>query len=205
MTTVLIVDDHPTTRLALRTLLHRESQHFTVVGEATDGSSATQMARDLKPDVVILDIGLPGIDGLNVIKRLHGLEPVPRIMVLTGQPADLIARRCIEAGASAFVHKDEDLEVLLSALKAMVRGYSTFPDLSMQKGPALTEQQRLSKLSDQELAVLRLLTEGLSNNAIAEHMHLSAKTVSTYKTRILEKLELKSLVELFELSKRHLS
>ncbi|MBH3428421.1 response regulator transcription factor [Pseudomonas alkylphenolica] len=205
MTTVLIVDDHPTTRLALRTLLHRESQHFTVVGEATDGSSATQMARDLKPDVVILDIGLPGIDGLNVIKRLHGLEPVPRIMVLTGQPADLIARRCIEAGASAFVHKDEDLEVLLSALKAMVRGYSTFPDLSTQKGPALTEQQRLSKLSDQELAVLRLLTEGRSNNAIAEHMHLSAKTVSTYKTRILEKLELKSLVELFELSKRHLS
>lgn len=203
MTTVLIVDDHPTTRLAVRTLLNREAAHFTVVGEAHDGSSATQLARELKPDVVILDIGLPGIDGLNVIKRLLGLEPAPRIMVLTGQPSDLISRRCLEAGASAFVHKDEDLEVLLAALKAMVKGYSTFPNLTTQKGPVLTEQQRLSKLSDQEMAVLRLLTEGRSNNAIAEHMNLSAKTISTYKTRILEKLELNSLVELLELWKRH--
>ena len=201
MTSVLIVDDHATVRFAVRMLLERE--HFNVVGESDDGETATQMARQLQPDVVILDIGLPGIDGLSVLKRLRLLEPTPRIMVLSGQPTELFARRCLDAGASAFVRKDEDLEALLSALKAMVKGYSIFPELSTQHGPMLSEQQRLEKLSDQEIAVLRLLSEGQSNNAIAERMHLSAKTVSTYKTRILEKLELKSLVELLDLSRRH--
>ena len=201
MTSVLIVDDHSTVRLAVRMLLERE--HFTVVGEAHDGETATQMARDLRPGVVILDIGLPGIDGLSVMKRLQQLDPAPRVLVLTGQPANLFARRCLDAGASAFIRKDEDLEALISALKAMIRGYSIFPDLPMQQGPLLSEQQRLKKLSDQELAVLRLLIEGLSNNDIADRMHLSAKTVSTYKTRILDKLELRSFVELIELSRRH--
>jgi len=201
VTSVLIVDDHSTVRLAVRMLLERE--HFTVVGEAHDGETATQMARDLRPGVVILDIGLPGIDGLSVMKRLQQLDPAPRVLVLTGQPANLFARRCLDAGASAFIRKDEDLEALISALKAMIRGYSIFPDLPMQQGPLLSEQQRLKKLSDQELAVLRLLIEGLSNNDIADRMHLSAKTVSTYKTRILDKLELRSFVELIELSRRH--
>ncbi|TDF84143.1 response regulator [Pseudomonas sp. H9] len=201
MISVLIVDDHSTVRFAVRTLLQREG--FEVVGEAYEGETATQLARQLRPDVVILDIGLPGIDGLSVLKRLRLLEPSPRIMVLSGQPTELFARRCLDAGASAFVRKDEDLEALVSALKAMIKGYSIFPELSAQHGPLLSEQQRLEKLSDQELAVLRLLSEGRSNNAIAERMHLSAKTVSTYKTRILEKLELNSLVELLDLSRRH--
>ncbi|WP_342625413.1 response regulator transcription factor [Pseudomonas alkylphenolica] len=201
MTSVLIVDDHHIVHVAVRMLLERE--HFDVVGGALNGKEAVQLARELRPDVVILDIGLPGIDGLSVMKRLQQLEPAPRVMVLTGQPANLFARRCLDAGASAFIRKDEDLEALVSALKAMTKGYSVFPDLPMQHGPLLNEQQRLEKLSDQELAVLRLLIEGQSNNAIADCMHLSAKTVSTYKTRILEKLELRSFVELIELSRRH--
>ncbi|WP_442113923.1 response regulator [Pseudomonas sp. NUPR-001] len=201
MTSVLIVDDHATVRFALRMLLERE--RFHVIGEVHDGEVATQVARQLRPDVVILDIGLPGIDGLSVMKRLRMLEPPPRILVLSGQPPELFARRCLDGGASAFVRKDEDLEALIFALKAMIKGYSIFPELSTQSGPLLSEQQRLEKLSDQEFAVLRLLVEGWSNNVIAERMHLSAKTVSTYKTRILEKLEIKSLVELIHLSERH--
>ena len=202
MTSVLIVDDHSTVRLAVRVLLERE--HFTVVGEAADGEAAARMVRELCPDVVVLDIGLPGIDGLNVLKSLQLLEPAPpRIMVLTGQPANLFARRCLEAGASAFMRKDEDLEALLAAFKAMLKGYSIFPDLPTQHGPVLTEQQRLDKLSDQEMAVLRLLADGLSNNDIADSMHLSAKTVSTYKTRIMEKLDLGSFVEMLDLWRRH--
>ena len=203
MTSVLIVDDHATVRLAVRVLLERE--HFTIVGEASDGKVVAQMVRDLRPDVVVLDIGLPDIDGLNVLKRLQ-LEPAPpRVMVLTGQPANLFARRCLDAGASAFMRKDEDLEALLSAFKAMIKGYSIFPDLPTQHGPLLTEQQRLDKLSDQEIAVLRLLADGLSNNDIADNMHLSAKTVSTYKTRIMEKLDSGSFVELLDLWRRHSS
>lgn len=202
MTSVLIVDDHATVRLAVRVLLERAL--FTVIGEAANGEDAARMARELGPDVVVLDIGLPGIDGLNVLKHLQLLEPTPpRVMVLTGQPASLFARRCLEAGASAFMRKDEDLEALLAAFKAMLKGYSIFPDLPTQHGPVLTEQQRLDKLSDQEIAVLRLLADGLSNNDIADSMHLSAKTVSTYKTRIMEKLDLGSFVEMLDLWRRH--
>lgn len=201
MTSVLIVDDHPAIRLAVRMLLERE--RYAVVGETGDGAVAAQMARELKPEVVILDIGLPSVDGLGVIKRLRLLEPCPRILVLTGQPAELFSRRCLDAGASAFVHKDEDLDALLFVLKAMVKGYSTFPDLAAQRSPLMSEEQRLAKLSDQEIMVLRLLTSGQSNNSIAARMNLSAKTISTYKTRIMEKLEVGSLVELLEFSRRH--
>jgi len=123
MTTVLIVDDHPIVRLSLRMLLERE--RFRVVGEVGNGSEVAQVARDLRPDVVILDIGLPGLDGMEVIKRLQCLEPAPKIMVLTGQATDLYVRRCLDAGIGAFVTKEEDHEALLFALKALVKGYST--------------------------------------------------------------------------------
>ncbi len=125
MTTVLIVDDHPIVRLSLRLLLERE--RFDVVGEVGNGSEVAQVARELRPDVVILDIGLPGLDGMEVIKRLQCLEPVPKIMVLTGQATDLYVRRCLDAGIGAFVTKEEDHDALLFALKALVKGYSTFP------------------------------------------------------------------------------
>ncbi|PSS58510.1 response regulator [Pseudomonas sp. BBP2017] len=202
MTSVLIVDDHSTVRFTVRVLLERE--HYTIVGEAHDGETAAQMAKELRPDVVVLDIGLPRIDGLNVLKRLQLLDHKPRVMVLTGQPPNLYARRCLDAGASAFIRKDEELEALLSAFKAMIKGYSIFPDLPTQLGSLLSEQERLDKLSDQEVAVLRLLADGLSNNDIADSMHLSAKTVSTYKTRIMEKLESGSFVETLDLWRRYL-
>ncbi|MBC3414365.1 response regulator transcription factor, partial [Pseudomonas sp. SWRI51] len=83
------------------------------------------------PKVVILDIGLPGLDGMEVIKRLQLLDPAPKIMVLTGQSSDLYVRRCLDAGIAAFVNKDEDLDALLFALKALVKGYSTFPQMSV--------------------------------------------------------------------------
>ncbi|CAM3850671.1 response regulator [Pseudomonas wadenswilerensis] len=201
MPTVLIVDDHPTIRLAVRMLLERE--RYEVVGETGDGVAAVQMARELRPDVVILDIGLPGLDGLSVIKRLHLLENTPKIMVLTGQPAGLFARRCLDAGSSAFVHKDEDLEALIFALKAMVKGYSTFPDMSANRGPLGSEEERLSSLSHREMEVLRMLAAGLSNNDIGERMLLSPKTISTYKSRIMEKLQVGSFVDLMGLAHRN--
>lgn len=119
MTTVLIVDDHPIVRLSLRLLLERE--RFHVIGEVGNGSEVAQVARELRPDVVILDIGLPGLDGMEVIKRLQSLEPVPKFMVLTGQATDLYVRRCLDAGIGAFVTKEEDHEALLFALKALTK------------------------------------------------------------------------------------
>lgn len=201
MTTVLMVDDHPTVRLAVRMLLERE--RFQVIGEAGDGIDAVQQARQLRPDVVILDIGLPGLDGMEVIKRLQLLEPAPKIMVLTGQPVDLYVRRCLDAGIAAFVNKDEDLDALVFALKALVKGYSTFPQMSVNSSSLESECSRLESLSNREMEVLRRLTRGENNKFIGECMNLSAKTISTYRGRIMDKLKTESLVEMVDLAKRN--
>ncbi|MDF2488280.1 MAG: LuxR family transcriptional regulator [Pseudomonas sp.] len=201
MTTVLMVDDHPVIRLSIRLLLERE--RFKVVGESGDGVEAVQLARQLHPDIVILDIGLPGLDGMEVIKRLNLLDPAPRIMVLTGQPSDLYVRRCMDAGISAFVHKDEDIEAVVFAVKAMVKGYSTFPDLTINRSMLESEAARLASLSNREVEVLRRLSSGENNKHIGETMRLSAKTISTYKGRIMDKLKTESLVEMVDLAKRN--
>ncbi|HEK0910130.1 response regulator [Pseudomonas parafulva] len=201
MTTVLMVDDHPTVRLAVRILLERE--RFEVVGESGNGIEAVQMARQLAPKVVILDIGLPGLDGMEVIKRLQLLDPAPKIMVLTGQSSDLYVRRCLDAGISAFVNKDEDLDALLFALKALVKGYSTFPQMSVNSSTLESETVRLNSLSNREMEVLRRLARGENNKYIGTAMNLSAKTISTYRGRIGDKLKTESLVEMVDLAKRN--
>jgi len=201
MTTVLIVDDHPIVRLSMRLLLERE--RFRVVGEVGNGSEVAQVARELRPDVVILDIGLPGLDGMEVIKRLQQLEPTPKIMVLTGQASDLYVRRCLDAGIGAFVTKDEDHDALIFALKALVKGYSTFPQMSVNSNTLDSEPRRLESLSNREMEVLRRLARGENNKHIGSSMNLSAKTISTYRGRIMEKLKTESLVEMVDLAKRN--
>ncbi|WP_236235720.1 response regulator transcription factor [Pseudomonas faucium] len=201
MTTVLIVDDHPIVRLSMRLLLERE--RFRVVGEVGNGSEVAQVARELRPDVVVLDIGLPGLDGMEVIKRLQQLEPVPKIMVLTGQATDLYVRRCLDAGIGAFVTKDEEHEALIFALKALIKGYSTFPQMSVNSNTLDSEPRRLESLSNREMEVLRRLARGENNKHIGGSMNLSAKTISTYRGRIMEKLKTESLVEMVDLAKRN--
>ncbi|MFZ5935983.1 response regulator [Pseudomonas sp. HS6-2] len=201
MTTVLIVDDHAIVRFSLRILLERE--RFRIVGEVDNGSEVAQKVRELRPDVVLLDIGLPGLDGMEVIKRLQQQEPAPRIMVLTGQATDLYVRRCLDAGIGAFVTKGEDLEAVVFALKALTKGYSTFPQMAVNSNTLESEPERLDSLSNREMEVLRRLSRGENNKNIGTCMNLSAKTISTYRGRIMEKLKTESLVEMVDLAKRN--
>jgi two-component system, NarL family, response regulator EvgA len=201
MTTVLIVDDHAIVRFSLRILLERE--RFRIVGEVDNGSEVAQKVRELRPDVVVLDIGLPGLDGMEVIKRLQQQEPAPKIMVLTGQATDLYVRRCLDAGIGAFVTKGEDLEAVVFALKALIKGYSTFPQMSVNSNTLESEPERLNSLSNREMEVLRRLSRGENNKNIGACMNLSAKTISTYRGRIMEKLKTESLVEMVDLAKRN--
>lgn len=201
MTTVLIVDDHAIVRFSLRILLERE--RFRIVGEVDNGSEVAQKVRDLRPDVVVLDIGLPGLDGMEVIKRLQQQEPAPKIMVLTGQATDLYVRRCLDAGIGAFVTKGEDLEAVVFALKALIKGYSTFPQMAVNSNTLESEPERLGSLSNREMEVLRRLSRGENNKHIGTSMNLSAKTISTYRGRIMEKLKTESLVEMVDLAKRN--
>ncbi|MBA1196333.1 response regulator transcription factor [Pseudomonas plecoglossicida] len=201
MTTVMLVDDHPIVLTAVRMLLERE--RFRVIGTAEDGKEAVELARKLSPQVVIVDIGLPELDGMEVIKRLQLLDPPPKIMALTGQPADLYVRRCLDAGIGAFVNKNEDIESVVFALKALIKGYSTFPQMSVNSNSLESENTRLDSLSNREMEVLRRLARGENNKAIGESMNLSAKTISTYRGRIMEKLKSESLVEMIDLAKRN--
>ncbi|HEX4917484.1 MAG TPA: response regulator transcription factor [Limnobacter sp.] len=203
-TRVLVVDDHPAVRLALRLVLEREGHQ---VIEAKDGNQAMQEVRSSKPDLVIVDIGLPTLDGLNLIKRLRLIEPAPRIIVLSGKPADIYAPRSIAAGAVGFVHKQEDLSDLLDAVKIVLRGHTYFPASAMQIGRETSqsslESSLIETLSNREITVLKRLAEGQRNQDIANALHLSCKTVSTYKTRLMQKLNLSSMVELTDFARRH--
>ncbi|MFZ6045982.1 response regulator [Pseudomonas sp. CR3202] len=203
MRSALIVDDHPVIRMAVRMLLERND--MVVVGEADNGVDALQLIRQHEPDIVILDIGIPRLDGLNVISRIRALGLESHVLVLTAQPADSFSQRCFQAGAKGFISKEEDLQNLVTAINAISAGFTVFPALTQGSSqvPALSEAELVGRLSNQELMVLQYLASGLSNKDIAERMLLSNKTVSTYKTRIQQKLNLDSLLELIEFARRN--
>ncbi|QXI19959.1 response regulator transcription factor [Pseudomonas hamedanensis] len=202
---VLIADDHPIVRWAVKTLLTRDGHK--VIAEAGNGADAIQMALELRPDLLILDIGMPRLDGVKVITRLRNDLPSLKIVMLTSQKPDLYSQRCMHAGAAGYVYKSEELDDLLSAVRAVMRGYNYFPSVSAdsvrKSDIEATEADRVASLTDRELAVLQQLAQGLSNKTIGETMMLSSKTISTHKTNILAKLRVRSVVELADLAKRN--
>ncbi|MHC6224357.1 response regulator [Pseudomonas sp. X10] len=205
MNKVLIVDDHPVIRLAVRMLMERHG--YEVVAETDNGVDALQLAREFLPDIVILDIGIPKLDGLEVIARLAANSVMSKVLVLTSQAAGHFSMRCMQAGAAGYVCKQQDLTELLSAIKAVLSGYSYFPNQALHKTRSsmggASEADMVERLSGREMMVLQQLARGKSNKEIAEGMFLSNKTVSTYKARLLLKLNARSLVDLIELAQRH--
>ncbi|MBI1674016.1 response regulator transcription factor [Shewanella sp. NKUCC05_KAH] len=200
---ILIVDDHPVVVLALKIIL--EQSGFEVIAETNNGVDALKLIKELSPDAVILDIGIPQLDGLEVIERSRKLVKSPPILVLTAQPSDHFVSRCIQAGASGFVSKQKDMNEVTGALRAILTGHSYFPIISNNNMIAKSSQDEaelVKKLSTREMVVLQQLAVGLSNKEIAERMLLSNKTISTYKTRLLDKLNAKNLVDIIEIAKR---
>ena len=129
MHSVLIVDDPPVILLAVTVLL--EKHGMRVVGEADNGLDAVQLVRELTPQVVVLDIGIPKLDGFSVITRIKALNVRSEILILTSQPADSVCRRCIQLGARGFINKEEGLDKLITAIKAVDAGYTFFPSLNL--------------------------------------------------------------------------
>lgn len=205
MNKVLIVDDHPVIRLAVRMLMERHG--YDVVAETDNGVDALQLTREHLPDIVVLDIGIPKLDGLEVVARMALANPCSKVLVLTSQAPGHFSMRCMQAGAAGYVCKQQELTELLSAIKAVLSGYSYFPNQALQKGRSVassgTEAEMVGRLSGREMMVLQQLAKGRSNKEIADCMFLSNKTVSTYKTRLLAKLNARSLVDLIELAQRN--
>ncbi|QKZ05498.1 MULTISPECIES: response regulator transcription factor [Pseudomonas] len=201
----MIVDDHPFIRASVRLLL--EKMKVKVVAETDNGADAVQMVRDYGAQLVILDIGMPKMDGLEVIQRIKALELPVKILVLTSQAPDYFSLRCMKVGAAGYVCKSDNLTELVKAVQAVTSGYTYFPDValsSVHRGDCLdTEAQCIARLTDRELLILQQLARGYSNKAIGDAMLLSNKTVSTYKARLIEKLRVQSLVDLADLARRH--
>ena len=205
MNSVLIVDDHPVARLAVRMLLEKDG--MTVIGETDDGLKALQQARQLLPDLVIVDIDIPTINGINVVQRLRANGFKGGILVLTGKDDDHYIKRCAGAGADGFISKRNNLTELHDAIRAIKSGYGFFPinrarQIAAEDIP-LDDKGNIASLSDKELQVLHFLAKGNRIVDIAGEMMISDKTVSTYKGRLMEKLGCKSLVDLFSFANRN--
>lgn len=201
----LVVDDHPFIREAVKMVLKQE--HFDVVAETDNGADAVQLARLHEPHLIILDIGIPKLDGLEVITRIKGLKLSCKIVVLTSQSPVFYSMRCRKLGAAGYISKVDDLAELRKALATVMSGYTVFPNLDndsvRHSDMERSEQELIRELSDRELIVLQQLAKGMSNLEIGAAMILSNKTISAHKKRLLNKLNVKSQVGLADFAKRN--
>ncbi|GGN24818.1 MULTISPECIES: response regulator transcription factor [Marinomonas] len=199
---VAVVDDHPFLRLAVKAVLER--YNFVVMAEADNGIDAIQLLKNTPCQLMILDLDIPQMSGLEVIRRVNQRYPDTRILVLTAQDPSVYAVRCIEAGAYGILSKAQPLEELAEAARLVLKGKKVFPQSEFYgEQLAGSESELLASLSNRELQIVELLCKGHANKDIAETMAISHKTVSTHKTNILAKLNLGSSMELFDFAKRH--
>jgi two-component system, NarL family, invasion response regulator UvrY len=208
MTRLVIADDHPIVREGLRRVVEdAPGGGITVAGEASDGDELLARATTWNPDVVLLDITMPGPGFVETIQRLKAILPRVRILVLSVQPEDQFAVRALKAGASGYVSKNLSPEQLVTAIHEVIRGGRYISPTLAQKLAAVVadgaDRPPHEGLSAREYQVLCLIGAGKSVKEIAAVMELSVKTVSTYRTRILEKTTLKSNAEIIRYTVEH--
>jgi DNA-binding NarL/FixJ family response regulator len=191
---VLITDDHKIVRDGLRRILAGQAE-LEVAGEAANGDEALALVKAHAYDLAVLDMSMPGLSGIDLIKRLKLERPKMRILVLSMHGEHQYAARALKAGASGYLNKDSAAEQLVVAIRKIAAGGVHIGEAAAASLVA-AEQQAHRALSDREFEVLRLLVEGKNPGEAAEQLHLSVKTVSTHKTRILEKLGLHSTADL---------
>jgi DNA-binding NarL/FixJ family response regulator len=206
MTKVVLVDDHTLILRGLRELLG-SAAGISVVGEATDYGSLRALMREVHPDVVVLDINLPGRSGLEALAALQELEQPPRVLMLSQFAEDQYGLRALRAGAMGYLNKSCDPSVIVEAIRQIAAGrkYVT-SDLAHLLLDAVTGHAPAKPhetLSEREMQVLLLIAQGKRLSVIAERLVLSPKTVSVYRARILEKLSLSSNAELAGYALRH--
>jgi len=192
---VLLVDDHSIVRDGLKRILAATTD-LQVAGEAASGEAALALVKANDYDVAMIDMSMPGLSGIDLIKRLKLEKPKLRILVLSMHGEQQYAARALKAGAAGYLNKDSAAELMLGALRKIAGGGVHIGEAAAASLLQAREGLPHEALSDREFEVLRLLVEGLGPTEIGERLHLSVKTVSTHKTRILEKLNVKSTAEL---------
>ena len=207
MIKILLADDHALVRQGLRRLL-QDCADLIVVGEASDGQETLRVACQLQPDVILLDFSMPEMDGIETTKRIVDEGLKSKVLILSIHANEEYAVRVLQAGARGFIGKSAPGQEVAEAIhKVMAGGIAlprTFaealPKRHLRKGP---EDSPLEILSSRELQVLKRLAEGRTGREIAQELHLSPKTVETYRSRLLEKLDLSTTADLVRFALRH--
>jgi DNA-binding NarL/FixJ family response regulator len=190
---VLLVDDHQVVRRGLRTFLEVQDD-IEVVGEASDGAEGVAQAEELRPDVVLMDIKMPGTDGIEALRKLRELDNPARVLIVTSFTEKRTVVPALRAGASGYVYKDVDPEALAGAIRSVHAGHVLLqPEVAgalLAQDDRAGGQGRGTTLTDREREVLILIADGRSNREIARALVLSEKTVKTHVSNILMKLDL---------------
>ena len=199
---VLLVDDHDLFRTGLRNLL--EEQTVQVVGEAADGAQAIRMVRELAPDVVVMDLNMPGMTGVEATRQVTTLAPLTRVVVLTISDQDDDVMNAILAGACGYLMKDSSIQDLMQGIRAAAVGESLISPhiaakvLQRLRATGTSEQDAATiraELSDREIEVLKLIANGKDNANIAAELHISPKTVKNHISNILMKLQIDNRIQ----------
>jgi DNA-binding NarL/FixJ family response regulator len=199
---VLIVDDHDLFRSGLRNLLEEEG--VNIIGEAAAGQQALQIVRELAPDVVVMDLNMPGMGGVEATRHISSIAPLTRVLMLTISDQDNDVIDAILAGACGYLLKDSSIQDLMAGIRAAARGESlispTIAAKVLQRIRSSSSQPEIestirSELSDREIQVLKLIANGKDNAMIAAELHISPKTVKNHISNILMKLQIENRIQ----------
>jgi DNA-binding NarL/FixJ family response regulator len=199
---VLIVDDHDLFRTGLRNLL--EEQGVVIVGEAATGAEAVKIVREIAPDVVVMDLNMPGMGGVDATRHITSIAPLTRVVMLTISEDDSDVMDAILAGACGYLLKDSSIQDLMAGIRAASRGESLIsPNIAakvLQRVRATSTQPEIAntiraELSDREIEVLKLIANGKDNAVIAGELHISPKTVKNHISNILMKLQIDNRIQ----------
>lgn len=199
MIKILIADDHPIVRKGLKQILE-ETTEMVVAGEASNAQEVLNKVLKEDFDIVLLDISMPGRSGLEILKEIKTLKPKLKVLILSIHPEEHYAERVLKAGASGYLTKESAPEELISAIRKVAQGRKyispSFAERLVSTLDAETDKLPHERLSDREFEVLCMIASGKTITEIAEEMALSVKTISTYRSRILQKMNMKNNAEL---------
>jgi len=205
-TRILLADDHQIVRDGLRALIAKEPD-MEVVGEAENGRDAVRLAKDLQPDIVVMDVTMPDLNGMEATRQVHRRAPDCRVLALSVHADRRFMTEMLKAGASGYLLKDCAFEDLVIGIRTVLEGRTylcpRIADAVNGRGPASEARPTGSVLTPREREVLQLLSEGHGTKQMARRLHVSTRTVDTHRQHIMDKLDIHSVAELTKYAVRH--